>query len=63
MQECYPDRFQESTDEQTNICCLTCSDIDENFKEEHENDEGNCLCYACRCTKCYWYNNGNCEHS
>jgi hypothetical protein len=57
----YPDRYEESLANNTNTCCLTCQDIDENFKEEHTDDYGNCLCYNCCCRKCLWYDNGRCS--
>ena len=34
-------------------CCLTCPT--ENQRENIMDDEGNCLCFECKCTKCFWY--------
>lgn len=52
------DYYQEHLIEEDNGCCLLC-----------EHQEPDCLCYACKCKKCYWYEfdpdideKGHCEH-
>ena len=31
-------------------CCLTC-----NEQDLFDFENGKCLCYDCKCRKCYWY--------
>lgn len=43
MQEGFPD-WNEICEPETRGCCLTCDDA-----------EDGCLCFSCKCTKCYRY--------
>lgn len=45
-----------SEGEESHGCCLLCPD-----------SKPGCLCYDCKCTKCYWYekteDGGHCAHT
>ena len=52
MQESCIDYYDEYIGMDIHGCCLICPDA-----------EDGCLCYDCKCTKCYWYEpeEGYCE--
>ena len=41
-------------------CCLTCDD-ETKMMNEIEDEEHDCLCYDCKCTKCDNYESDGCE--
>lgn len=43
-QEAFPDYYTLTKVGEENGCCLLCEDAEEG-----------CLCYDCKCKKCYWY--------
>ena len=48
-------------------CCLTCTASDKEEREGYQQDlfyEGKyyrCVCYDCKCKKCSWYFNRECQ--